>query len=351
MRSLHVEYAMRIILRFFLAAAMLAVMVPSASAQTVAVTTQRVIFTLTDGVDIHGDIVGPASVLQAGATIPSATVYLHGFGHGEYIWAFDAVPGYNTATELAKLGRVSVVLDRLNYDRSTHLAGMASSMTAQVDAVHQIVGQLKAGAYKAPTGHPWRVGKVALLGLSAGGAIAESVTWQYPGDVDALVVSGWSDDLFGQSTYVPLSAFAQMIPLCLDPTAPSADPLYPGYQYFGQTPADFQQINFAPGNTDPLVAAAATKMRNPEACGDALTIPDLAFGNLAMVHTIQVPTLLLWGTADAVALPTAPAAQLALYGPNASLIQIPNAGHLLPLEQSAPVFRAQLSTWLQAHGF
>ena len=72
-----------------------------------------------------------------------------------------------------------------------------------------------------------------------------------------------------------------------------------------------------------------------------------------MVPTITVPVLLVLGANDALFPPPAGTEQQAQFlgSSDVSLIQLPNTGHALTLERSAPTFTADISRWLAARGF
>src|SRR5207302_985207 len=56
---------------------------------------------------VHGHITGPQSAFSSGQD-GTITVYLYGYEGGEWNWHFKGVPGYDYATEMAKLGHVSL---------------------------------------------------------------------------------------------------------------------------------------------------------------------------------------------------------------------------------------------------
>src|SRR5205823_12215377 len=65
---------------------------------------------------VRGRLVAP-SRLAADGHQQAITVYVHGSGGGQY-WHFQAVPGYDYVTELARLGHASLSLDSLGYGQS-----------------------------------------------------------------------------------------------------------------------------------------------------------------------------------------------------------------------------------------
>jgi hypothetical protein len=98
------------------------------------------------GYDIVGRLVGPA-----GPPSSAVTVYVHGLGFGAFFWNLAERPAYDFAARLAAKGETSLVIDRLGYGSSGHPAGMQTCLGAQADVVHQVIGQLRAGAYQ-PSG-------------------------------------------------------------------------------------------------------------------------------------------------------------------------------------------------------
>lgn len=302
---------------------------------------QPVVFSV-EGYEIHGDLVGPVRLKKTGSVQDAITIYLHGFGHGEWIWNLD-VPGYNFAQEMAAAGHTSLIIDRLGYGASLNPTPLTSSIDLQARIAHDIVGQLRDGQYTTPGWTPWRFSHVALTGLSAGGLITEDEVETYQ-DVDAAGVFGWYDDI-SQGTPLVLNAFQQMGQLCASSTT--------GSEYFGQTIEEFTAINFYLRAANPIVVLIAAQDRNRDPCGDAFSVPSTAAASLGRLNLIRVPTVLIWGDHDATFQPTVPQQQaLAYTAANVPFEQftIPNSGHLLPLGD-ARRFRQTLGAWLATRGF
>src|SRR5436190_18768997 len=94
---------------------------------------------------VRGHLTGPAAALSRPRAV---TLYLFGYDAGEWNWRLTDVPGYDTAAELGRLGHASLTIDELGYGSSDLPAhGLATCMGAQADMAHQIVGDLRAGAY------------------------------------------------------------------------------------------------------------------------------------------------------------------------------------------------------------
>jgi pimeloyl-ACP methyl ester carboxylesterase len=267
----------------------------------------------------------------------AATLYLHGLGFGVFFWDFSAVPGYDFAAAMAAAGHVSVIIDRLGYGASDHPIGTQSCIGGQADIAHQIVQQLRAGTYSTTKREPISFARIALVGHSAGGAIAQ---------VDALGVLSWADQ--GSST-LATTDFLQAGSVCMNGGETSHGA--PGYAPFGQTAADFDAAMFF--DADPAVVAATNQLRNLDPCGDDNSIVAAINEDHLMVPTITVPVLLVLGANDALFPPPAGTEQEAQFlgSSDVSLTQLANTGHALTLERSAPTFTADISRWLGARGF
>ena len=327
-----------------------------AAASSQSVVTRPVVFSVrnlnrtpvscsTDGAayQVHGLIVGPASSLARSGG--AATLYLHGLGFGVFFWDFSGVPGYDFAAAMAAAGHVSVIIDRLGYGASDHPIGTQSCIGGQADIAHQIVQQLRAGTYSTTKREPISFARIALVGHSAGGAIAQVESYSFR-DVDALGVLSWADQ--GSST-LATTDFLQAGSVCMNGGETSDGA--PGYAPFGQTAADFDAAMFF--DADPAVVAATNQLRNLDPCGDDNSIVAAINEDHLMVPTITVPVLLVFGANDALFPPPAGTEQEAQFlgSSDVSLIQLPNTGHALTLERSAPTFSADISRWLAARRF
>ncbi|MFL5909791.1 MAG: alpha/beta fold hydrolase [Gaiellaceae bacterium] len=292
---------------------------------------------------VRGLLVGPAGSLRTNGG--PVTLYLHGLGFGRFFWDFQAVPGYNFAAAMAQRGHVSAIVDRLGYGASDHPDGTQSCIGGQADVAHQVVQGLRTGTYSAGPGPAVKFGKVALVGHSAGGAIAQVETYSFR-DVAALGVLSWADQ--GQSQLAG-TTFAAATQTCLNGGQPSGGA--PGYAPFGATDADFQAAMFH--DADPAVVSAATSMRNPDPCGDDESLGQTSAVDHAMLPTIAKPVLLGFGENDALFPPPAGSEQRAQFAGSGdvSLIQLPDTGHAVTLERSAPALVADLAGWLSARGF
>ncbi len=280
----------------------------------------------------------------------SVTLYLHGLGFGESFWRFQNPAGYDFATDMASRGHASVVIDRLGYDSSPHPEGFGVCLGSQADMAHQIIQQLRSGAYQIDAGPVTTFSRVALAGHSIGGSTAQIEAYSF-GDIDALAVISYADLGASPATLLALSNAS----LICATGGRQAEPGSPsGYSPFGVSDADFQALMFH--HVDPAVEAAVTAQRNLDPCGDLLAAaPALAgnVANLALLADIDVPVLVMCGKNDAVIMSSACTLQRSLYlrSPDTTVSLLDDTGHAVTVELSAPVFRQRLSDWLAARGF
>jgi pimeloyl-ACP methyl ester carboxylesterase len=296
---------------------------------------------------VAGHLVAPAGTLDASGP-RAVTLYLHGLDGGEWFWNFQAVPGYDHAGEMARLGHTSVVIDRIGYG-GAQPPGTASCVGSQADVAHQIIGKLRSGAYTAQGRDPVGFDKIVLAGHSIGGAIAQIEAYSYQ-DVDALAVLLWADNA---STRDAQAKFFDAGRVCLGGGQEARAGGPGGYAYFAPNPGSFKADLFH--DADPAVLDAAAPLQNRNPCGDIASVLQTLFVDQFRVGEISVPVLLVYGDKDKVfSAPEATgglSAQRNLYrGTNdVTEVLLKDTGHFMTLEQSAPRFRASLSTWLCDH--
>jgi pimeloyl-ACP methyl ester carboxylesterase len=153
---------------------------------------------------------------------------------------------------------------------------------------------------------------------------------------------------------VTLAAFGQFYAsqaVCDAGGEPAVPGGAPGYAWYGQTPEEFLARTFH--SADPAVIAAATRLRTRDPCGDSRSIVDGLVLDLKSLSRVKVPVLVVCGKEDM----TTPAfacpflKQRYVGSRDVSLSLVPGAGHALPLERTAPLFRQRVSRWLTRHGF
>jgi pimeloyl-ACP methyl ester carboxylesterase len=295
---------------------------------------------------VRGRMVAPAQIANDGRQ-RAVTVYVHGSGGGQY-WHFQAVPGYDYVTELARLGHASISLDNLGYGQSDIPDGNAVCVGSQADVLHQVVDDLRAGTYD--DGDADRAApaftKVAIVGHSLGGDLAETVASSFH-DVDALVVAEWAGEGYPALLAQPATRFGITCATGGEPKRPGAAG---GYAFIFNS-ADFHSAFLF--NTDPAVIDARAGAYERDFCGLGPSAAQNIIINHALVATINVPVLLAYGDPGAGFAPGTPEEEKAQYlaSPDVRVAVIADCGHELMNCRAAPAFRAAMDQWLTARGF
>ena len=298
---------------------------------------------------VHGNIVAPRSALSGGD--PALTIYTHGLSYnGESFFHFTDVPGYDYVTEQARNGHASLEFDLPGYGDSDVLKdGHQLCYGSEATIIHQMIGQLRSGHYDTDGVDPVAFRKIALAGHSAGGFTAQAEAYSFH-DIDALIIMAFADQGFSPLLLTTTGATTLRCTLGGDPKP--GDPGTTGYAYFGQTDADYRAGHLH--NTDPDVARAATENRVKDPCGRIGSAIPNAVSDIALLATVRVPVLLVYGKNDALFQDNAAGTPLQkLHYLGSSDVQdifLPNTGHALTLERTAPQMREKVSDWLDRHG-
>lgn len=96
------------------------------------------------------------------------------------------------------------------------------------------------------------------------------------------------------------------------------------------------------------------RRRSRDPCGDIGSVPASFAANQALVRTIAVPILLVFGAQDALFPPPNGEAQRANaypQSPDVSLVELPGTGHAVTLGRTHDAFRAAMGAWLAGHGY
>jgi len=290
---------------------------------------------------VRGHLVGPSGALSGS---PSAvTLYLHGLGFAEYLWQFTDVPGYDYATDQAKAGQTSLIVDRLGYGASDKPAGNAICAGSRADIAHQMVLALKSGDYQVTGQQAPSFRRVALAGHSYGGQIAELEAYSF-GDIDALAVVSYTDQ--GSSARAASSS-AFSAKAC----AAGGQPVGPGgpggYAPFGN-PAGAKAAVL--NDATPVVAAAALPKLTLNPCGDMVPFAKVSAFDLAHLGAIRVPVLEIVGGGDQLFPASAGRRQAALLTGSSTvdLVTVPGAGHAITLQRRHDAFTGGMRTWLES---
>jgi pimeloyl-ACP methyl ester carboxylesterase len=178
------------------------------------------------------------------------------------------------------------------------------------------------------------LGPVHLAELSWGGVVALQTYADYPQLVGTLVLAdtyaGWKGSLTPDEVDARVAGMSAIL------TAPpeQVDATVPGL-FAGDPPQAFRA----------LLAELAASVRRESL---ALQLAAIAEADLRdVIRRIDVPTLLLWGDQDARS-PLSVAQQFQQAIPNATLVVLPDCGHLSNLEQPAR-FNEAVRSFCRAH--
>jgi len=295
---------------------------------------------------VHGTLVGPSSDL-AGTKAAAVAVYLHGFNVAGWMWNFKAVDGYDYAAAMARLGHVSLVLDRLGYLPSGQPDGMQTCFGAEADILHQIVQLLRSGSYALQGGAPRPFRTVVTAGQDVGGLVAEVEAYSYK-DIDGLALLGWADQGFTPDVF---RWMGEVISLCASGGQPAQQGGPGGYVRFIQSDAEIRNRAFpyaAPAVVDAIMRSV---VKNP--CGDFQSISTAVTTDIARLHEIDVPVLNLYPDHDLVITPEGYRMQGLDFAPNNDVTTIGIQGGHFPMLETSPskVFQAYVSEWLNKKGF
>lgn len=293
----------------------------------------------TDGATytLSGHIVGPTSALRDGA---AATLYLHGAAVPEATWRMPVL-GYDYGLAQAERGHVSVTVDRLSYGASPTPNGLETCLGGQADMAHQIVRQLRDGSYGSDS--RIRFSRIALAGHSAGQVIAEIAAYSF-GGIDALLVGGWGDPGPTLEDFIILLPTIQTCLMGGEPKRPGEPGGY-AYTFEDRVP----ELLFH--NAEDAVVHAYVSRHERDACDGSLTWASPI--NALLVSRIHVPVFLFYGLNDALWPAGTGERQRGFFtgSDDVTLFELPDTGHMMMLERTAPTLRAVLSEWLRQRGF
>lgn len=293
---------------------------------------------------VRGHLVAPASAF---ARPGGVGLYVHGATLGEFNWRFKDVPGYDTMAELAALGHASISIDRLGYDASGKPVGNEMCLGSEADIASQIIDDLKKGTYRLGNGRGVSFPRVALVGYSAGGAIAEIVGHSF-GNADALGIVSWvdrpSEVHLGLAPYAANACLTGGEPVESNGTGPT------GYAY--SWPSWEAQHPDAFANTEEAVLNRVAHRLNRDPCGYAESLSTAMSVNNLLLPSIDDPVLIVYADRDPISpRPAAGAAEDRIGSSDVTVATIENAGHTVMLQRTAPAFRSVLHRWLDAHRF
>ena len=298
---------------------------------------------------VRGHLTGPRADLSGPRNKPRLiTELLTGWDEGEWAWRFRAVPGYDHAMEMAKLGFTSLTLDPLGYGSSDHPDGNAVCFGSQADMNHQIVQQLRRGSYATERGPSWPFSKVLVSGRDVGVLIAviHAYSWD---DIDGI-----SNHVAAHQGLTPwiLQIFAERGAECTqgghgwnEPKGTS--PHGGNYVYFGPPDDEFRTALFYSKRADRRVIDAVIALRNANPCAMVNNTFPAGVVDKARMSEIDVPVLLAFpGPEDPVISRDGQEQEAANYGSSDVTTAWMDSGHFMALERCAQAFRALTAKWI-----
>ncbi len=288
---------------------------------------------------VRGRLVGPRKVVRGHGPATRINVLVHDAGTGAWFWNQRRTPAYDYATQLAKRGQTSLVLDRLGYGRSPLADGDDTCLGAQAFMLHQVVQHLYSGSYEFTgrgrgLGSPPHAGTVVVQGHGTGGAIAQIEAATYD-DTAGLVLMSWSG---ARASSVAVAEARRQSAVCFRSG---------GYAAYGASTADYRRLLFA---TAPrAVQRSAVRLRNATPCGDVESLASATAVATSSASKVEVPVLVMFGSADSRTRPgsAGEAARAFRNSRKVTTATIRGAGSALPLERSAPQTRSTVVRWLR----
>ena len=326
----------------------------------------------TDGGQYHvgGHLVASTDALR---DADAATVYLPGaIATERSAWRQKGFDGrYDMATGMARLGHLSVVINRLAFDTSGTPNGFLSCIGGEADVVNQVIGRLRAGTYEfgtleeaddprsrgprhgdSPRAESVAFDRVALAGQSYGGFLA-TVTAHSFANVDALILIASAVEQ-GMPPKVVASVAQHTTEECGTGGLPKREGGPGGYTHLIGLFDEFF------GEMEPPIKADFIARAEREPCGLVASIGSAVAANRVGAGTIDVPVLLVGAENDWAFPPDAMRSQHAMFtgADDTSLVFIENAGHTVMIERgladgltASERLRLSLSAWLTPRGF
>ncbi|WP_341926303.1 alpha/beta hydrolase [Nocardioides psychrotolerans] len=286
---------------------------------------------------VRARLVGPRQKVLGYVGSTRMNVLVHDAGTGGWFWSLRQHPAYDYATQLGRQGELSVVLDRLGYDKSPLANGRSTCLDAQAHMLHQVVQHLFSGIYDFTQGGftPPHASSVVVHGHGTGGAIAQLEAARYD-DVAGLVLMSWAGS---NASQLAVDQARQQTSACLTGS---------GYAAYGASRAAFQRLLFA--SAPAAVRRTATAQRNATPCGDVTSLASTLLSSVLTAGQVEAPVLLMSGSKDARVRRDATQDTAASFRNSEKVTTrvIAGAGSALPLEKSAPRTRAAVLRWLRA---
>jgi len=272
----------------------------------------------------------------------------HGVGFDKGYWDFySATYSYQDAAAVA--GYTTFSYDRLGIGLSDHPDPIQVVQAAlEVSIAHSLIQSLRSGCIGGTS-----FSHVIGVGHSLGSELTNAVTAQYPSDLDAVVLTGFSVDVAGQSNF-----FSSLNLAIARENQRHRFPSLPNGYWITATQVGNQFAFFRAPFFDPNVLVAATNVKQTLSVGELFT--NTQFVSPAPEFTGPINVVdgefdLPFCQSDCL-VPTnkAEAVRAALYpnaGEGSAYYIAQGAGHGLNLHYSAPDAYQQIFGFIQNNGF
>ena len=284
-----------------------------------------------------------------------AIVLVHGIASSTENWDFS--PTWSVARALAARGFVVFSYNRRGYAKSSYFdhpgGGYTLTTSAHRDELHDIVGEVKSGAYTTTTGsdcsgpqQPSAVQnpRVVIIGHSAGGWIVAG----YPGnyhDVAAMIQTDISGSVSPSNSPFGNSSGGGF----------TTDPEHPDYFQFFQTRQNCEDFNvYPPGAVSYVVDIACAPPFLLSPWGEIADLGEKYAENDAYISLIgpSIPVLLTSGDHDSTAPPDVAKTDYDYYkthcGCDVTQWIVPDTAHLFMVHRSLPKWIDYVVSWLSS---
>ncbi|WP_434450041.1 alpha/beta fold hydrolase [Lentzea sp. E54] len=262
---------------------------------------------------VYGELCQPR---HGGSTSDTVQLLVPGSTYNHSYFDMPVQPShYSYVAKALGAGYSTFNIDRLATGRSTLPPSSLHTLDAGVQAIHQVITQLRAGGVK----HR-KFTKVVWVGHSLGSSIAWALAKQY-NNVDAFVLTGMSRGKVKDPGYMTTNAGMRR------------------FFYYGP-------------NADPAVVEADERLKDLSTAADSAG-PDLPPAQ-SPSRSIKVPTLLVVGdqdpycTAGVCTDESLLAHERPYYSDKADLkaIVVSDSGHSVQLHKNAPTTNAAILQWV-----
>ena len=321
-----------------------------------------VCFAVTNPAGTTSVLYGQRFVDGSVTALTPAIVLVHGIASSTANW--DFVSTWSVARALASHGYVVFSYDRLGYAKSSYFGtpggGYTLTTTEQRRMLHEVVGEVKSGAYTTTTGSDCTSGQspsslmnrtVVIIGHSAGGWIVAGYPGEYH-DVAAMIQADITGSL-APPTSSPLSGSSGGS----SGGGFTPDPAHPDYFEFFQTSQDCVDFNvYPPGAVQYVVDIACAPPFLDSPYGEIADLAEMYAENDVAISQIgpSIPVLLTSGDHDTTAPPSSAKADYAYYqaycGCDVSQYIVPDTAHLFMVHTSLPTWVDVVTNWLSSRG-